>query len=264
MVVRFQVVAPTSKQRSFTVRLPILLGRGDEAKFRIQHDLVSRRHCELFERGGHVYVRDLGSTNGTFLNDEQVPASTKTRVPPGGVVRVGGLSFAVEYQPPASERGSPTGGEPDVHEAAGALDESRVEGTFEPDEEPVDFQVEHADDEPRAASEDAGSRADESGGQDSQPAASQPETVAANAEAAESLVADADGVQLPQAAAGPADLVPEPAQKPDGFDFLSEADASPAEAGAAPWPTASDEGSGDAANDASDDDQLNAFFKGLK
>jgi pSer/pThr/pTyr-binding forkhead associated (FHA) protein len=102
MVVRFHVVSPVEKKRTFTVRLPILLGRGEEAKFRIQHDLVSRKHCELFEQQGWVYVRDLGSTNGTFLNDEQVPVSTKTVVPPGGIVRVGGLSFAVDYSPPAA------------------------------------------------------------------------------------------------------------------------------------------------------------------
>ena len=104
MLVRFQIVSPASKRRSVSVRLPILLGRGAEAKFKIQHDLVSRRHCELFEREGIVYVRDLGSTNGTFLNDEQVAASTKTEVPAGSTVRVGGLSFVVEYERPRSAR----------------------------------------------------------------------------------------------------------------------------------------------------------------
>ena len=96
MIVRFNVVSPASKRKTFTVRLPILIGRGDEAKFRVQHDLVSRRHCEFFERDGKVYVRDLGSTNGTFLNDEQIPLSTKTPVPSGATVRVGPLSFTVD------------------------------------------------------------------------------------------------------------------------------------------------------------------------
>ena len=147
MVVLFHVVSPVSKKRTFTVRLPILLGRGEEAKFRIQHDLVSRRHCEFFERHGQVCVRDLGSTNGTFLNDEQVPASTKTVVPPGGIVRVGGLSFAVEYQPP-TDPDAPAAGEDHRRQDGPGAEESRVEGSDEsPSEEQPDFQVMHQEEE---------------------------------------------------------------------------------------------------------------------
>ena len=147
MVVRFHVVSPIAKKRTFTVRLPILLGRSEEAKFRIQHDLVSRRHCEFFERHGQVCVRDLGSTNGTFLNDEQVPASTKTVVPPGGIVRVGGLSFAVEYQPPTAPEAT-TAADDHRHQDGTGADESRVgrnEGS--PAEEQPDFQVVHEEEE---------------------------------------------------------------------------------------------------------------------
>jgi len=147
MVVRFHVIAPVAKKRTFTVRLPILLGRGDEAKFRIQHDLVSRRHCEFFERHGQVCVRDLGSTNGTFLNDEQVPASTKTVVPPGGIVRVGGLSFAVEYQP-LTDPDVPAAGEDHRHQDGPGAEESRVERNDEsPSEAQPDFQVVHEGEE---------------------------------------------------------------------------------------------------------------------
>ena len=147
MVVLFHVVSPVSKKRTFTVRLPILLGRGEEAKFRIQHDLVSRKHCEFFERQGQVYVRDLGSTNGTFLDDEQVPASTKTVVPPGGIMRVGGLSFAVEYQLPTTADTTSIA-EGDLSPDGPGVEESRVEGSdaSSPDDQP-DFQVVHEDEE---------------------------------------------------------------------------------------------------------------------
>jgi predicted component of type VI protein secretion system len=147
MVVRFHIVAPQAKQRTFTVRLPILLGRSEEAKFRIQHDLVSRRHCELFERDGAVYVHDLGSTNGTFVDDEQIPTSTKTVVRPGGVVRVGGLAFRVDYEPAAVV-------EPAVARPAADLtvEDDRAGDTIGGSlEEQPDFQVEHADEEPPPA-----------------------------------------------------------------------------------------------------------------
>jgi predicted component of type VI protein secretion system len=145
MVVRFHVVAPVEKKRTFTVRLPILLGRSEEAKFRIQHDLVSRRHCELFESQGRVYVRDLGSTNGTFLNDEQVPASTKTVVLSGGIVRVGGLAFAVEYQTEATADVAAALEHPG-HADGPRVDESRVAGNSESlMEDQPDFQIVHQD-----------------------------------------------------------------------------------------------------------------------
>ena len=98
MEIRFVVLAPASQKRSVPVRLPILVGRSDEAKFRVQQDSVSRRHCEFFLKDDAVYVRDLGSTNGTLLDDEEIAASVATIVPPGTVVRVGGVAFRVDYE----------------------------------------------------------------------------------------------------------------------------------------------------------------------
>jgi pSer/pThr/pTyr-binding forkhead associated (FHA) protein len=98
MNARFVIVTPASQKRAITVRLPILVGRSEEAKFRIQQDSVSRRHCEFFTTDDAVFVRDLESTNGTFLDDEEITASTPTVVPSGTVVRVGGVAFRVEYE----------------------------------------------------------------------------------------------------------------------------------------------------------------------
>jgi predicted component of type VI protein secretion system len=233
MVVRFHVVSPVAKQRTFTVRLPIMLGRGEEAKFRIQHDLVSRRHCEFFERQGQVYVRDLGSTNGTFLNDEQVPASTKTAVSPGAVVRVGGLSFAVDYQPSSVLDSSATV-EGQGHHGGPATGESRVgsgvgSGDGGLDELP-DFKVEHADEGVPHAGEAAAAVGDAE-----EPAA--PEVALPEIEAA---------------AANP--------DQPEGFAFLAGGEAAASQPEVPQWPSADTA----AEEDVPDDDQLNAFFKGLK
>jgi pSer/pThr/pTyr-binding forkhead associated (FHA) protein len=101
MDVRFVVVSPASLKRSVAVRLPILVGRSDEARFRLLQDSVSRRHCEFFIEEDAVYVRDLGSTNGTFLDGEEVAADAATVVPPGAVVQIGGIAFRVDYEPTA-------------------------------------------------------------------------------------------------------------------------------------------------------------------
>ena len=97
MLVRFVVVEPESKRGSHTVRLPLLVGRSREAKFRIQQERVSRRHCELTADDGVVFVRDLGSTNGTQLEGTAVSVDSPTHVPPGALLRVGSIGFLVDY-----------------------------------------------------------------------------------------------------------------------------------------------------------------------
>jgi len=46
----------------------IVVGRGQEAGQCIDDSQISRRHSRLWRSKGHVYVEDLGSTNGTSVN----------------------------------------------------------------------------------------------------------------------------------------------------------------------------------------------------
>lgn len=103
MNVRFVVIAPASHACTREVHLPVLVGRSDDAKFRIRDDRISRRHCELSAAEGVVRIRDLGSTNGTFLNDEQLEKDVAVEVPPDAIVRVGNCRFRVEYDSPAAQ-----------------------------------------------------------------------------------------------------------------------------------------------------------------
>ncbi len=48
---------------------------------------ISRRHARLFQRGGYWYIEDLGSANGTFVNDRRVHQPVQLR--PGDRIRVG-------------------------------------------------------------------------------------------------------------------------------------------------------------------------------
>jgi pSer/pThr/pTyr-binding forkhead associated (FHA) protein len=102
MDVRFVIVSPASRKAAHAVRLPVLVGRGDEAKFRVQQDSVSRRHCEFFIKDDAVFVRDLGSTNGTLVAGERIASSAAMLVPPGTEVRVGGIVFRVDYESAAA------------------------------------------------------------------------------------------------------------------------------------------------------------------
>jgi pSer/pThr/pTyr-binding forkhead associated (FHA) protein len=94
----------------------IRLGRGRECEVRLGgrvEAVVSRVHAELtVGPSGALAVRDAGSTNGTFLNDERVTAGVPVRLgdriglgPSGPVLIVAGLGTAPRLpvaQPPAA------------------------------------------------------------------------------------------------------------------------------------------------------------------
>src|ERR1700757_866547 len=49
-----------------------VVGRHDDCQLRIKSSQVSRRHCELFEKKGLLLVKDLGSSNGTYVNGKRI------------------------------------------------------------------------------------------------------------------------------------------------------------------------------------------------
>src|SRR5579863_1902740 len=48
----------------------IILGRGSEAEIQLDDPFASGRHARIYERGDTLVIEDLGSTNGTYLNEE--------------------------------------------------------------------------------------------------------------------------------------------------------------------------------------------------
>ena len=67
----------------------ILIGRSDEADVFIDEDLVSRKHAMISQNNENLLIRDLGSTNGTFVNGIQVSESkllTGDRILIGGSI----------------------------------------------------------------------------------------------------------------------------------------------------------------------------------
>lgn len=49
---------------------PITIGRSSAADVQIDQESVSRSHCRILFNGKHFSIRDLGSTNGTYVNDD--------------------------------------------------------------------------------------------------------------------------------------------------------------------------------------------------
>jgi len=65
----------------------ILIGRADDSTLVLTDDFASSRHARLTQREGRWYVEDLGSTNGTYLDQQRVQGPLA--VAPGQPIRIG-------------------------------------------------------------------------------------------------------------------------------------------------------------------------------
>jgi pSer/pThr/pTyr-binding forkhead associated (FHA) protein len=74
---------------------PVTVGRGGQNDLVLDGDeFASARHARVEARGDGVWVQDLDSTNGTFLNGSRVVGAE--RMNPGDVVRVGETDLRLE------------------------------------------------------------------------------------------------------------------------------------------------------------------------
>jgi len=84
-----------------------VIGRDPSCQLRPASQAVSKQHCAVLVRDGKVYVRDMGSTNGTQLNDA-ILKSEEREVRPNDLLKVGPLDFTMRIEPTvAKEDGTP-------------------------------------------------------------------------------------------------------------------------------------------------------------
>jgi hypothetical protein len=72
----------------------VVLGRGDTAEIRLGDPFASSRHARVYEQGRILVIEDLGSTNGTYLNEELLDGPRPLH--PGDRVRIGDSEFSFE------------------------------------------------------------------------------------------------------------------------------------------------------------------------
>lgn len=70
-----------------------VIGRTTEADIQIPVSDVSRRHCQIAISANKVMVKDLGSSNGTFVNNQKI---AETALRPGDRLTVGPFTFVVQ------------------------------------------------------------------------------------------------------------------------------------------------------------------------
>jgi hypothetical protein len=71
-----------------------LLGRGEDADIVLEDSFASTRHARLAPHGDVIVLEDLGSTNGTYLNDE--PLRGPQPLHPCDRIRIGDSDFVFE------------------------------------------------------------------------------------------------------------------------------------------------------------------------
>src|SRR5579864_6796469 len=75
------------------------IGRVEDNTFQIAEPSVSSHHCEVLLRGNDVVIKDLNSTNGTFINGEKISESA---IKPGQILRLGQIEMRLETDTPAA------------------------------------------------------------------------------------------------------------------------------------------------------------------
>lgn len=88
---------------------PLTIGRSPQADLQIADERISRIHCGIRFENATFIVKDLGSTNGTWVNDVRIQ---EARLRFGDVIRVGHTMLAFESKP----RGQATSKLPQVIE----------------------------------------------------------------------------------------------------------------------------------------------------
>ena len=91
---RIETAAGLKAGSAYSLSDGAVLGRGDQADIRLEDTFASSQHAKLAPHGEVMVLEDLGSTNGTYLNEE--PLRGPQPLHPGDRIRIGDSSFVFE------------------------------------------------------------------------------------------------------------------------------------------------------------------------
>jgi hypothetical protein len=90
---RLEVVAAMGHEpgESFQINDSATMGRSPTADIPVEDPFASAAHARIFPRGQFMYIEDMGSTNGTFLNGRQLRKPEQLRV--ADSIRIGDTEY---------------------------------------------------------------------------------------------------------------------------------------------------------------------------
>lgn len=99
-MLKLVVLSPGMTGRTYELKLDkTSIGRVEDNSFQVAEPSVSSHHCEVLLRGSEVVVRDLNSTNGTYISGERI---TERTLKPGQILRLGQVEMRLETDAPSA------------------------------------------------------------------------------------------------------------------------------------------------------------------
>jgi pSer/pThr/pTyr-binding forkhead associated (FHA) protein len=111
---KLRLVVVKGRPEGMEIPLPMpqfLIGRDPRCNLRPSSESVSKLHCAVVQRNEGAFVRDLKSTNGTFVNNDRIHG--EVQVKDGDLIKVGPLVLAVKIELAAGDPVTPSGNEED-------------------------------------------------------------------------------------------------------------------------------------------------------
>ncbi len=137
MDVKLVMFKPNGQRKDIAVSQKLtVFGRGENCDVQIPLENVSRRHCEISFTGEEVKVKDLASSNGTYVNNKRVNETVLQagdRLVVGPVVftvQIDGNPGAIEPQKTRGEKGKSAGADDVVELEADVIDNTAGSDDF--------------------------------------------------------------------------------------------------------------------------------------
>lgn len=107
MQVRLEVAHQKANVKRVVLKQDAVIGRSADCSLRIASSLVSRQHCKFTITEESVRIRDLGSSNGTFVNGTKLAPNQDYEIEPDSQLSVGGVMFVVRFDAPVATAPAP-------------------------------------------------------------------------------------------------------------------------------------------------------------
>jgi anti-anti-sigma regulatory factor len=98
---KFYLIVASGKHQGLPIPIEVdlfLIGADPACQLRKSHPLVGERHCALITRERKVFIRDMGSGEPTYVNDDEVPADSDWPLHAGDHIKVGPLEFVIQLR----------------------------------------------------------------------------------------------------------------------------------------------------------------------
>lgn len=95
MTWKLQAITGEFTGQEISVERDMLVGRHQDAEILLQSTDISRKHAALLFRDDHIWVKDLKSTNGTFVNGERVEQEQEIELHDGDMLQFASFMFMI-------------------------------------------------------------------------------------------------------------------------------------------------------------------------